>query len=37
MIKFRYAIHKQTKQIIPYDVWRSGYKNNMCFIRDIKD
>lgn len=29
MIKFKYAIHKQTKAVIPYETFLECYKNNM--------
>ena len=28
MIKFKYAIHKQTKAVIPYETFLEYYKNN---------
>ena len=28
MIKFKYAIHKQTKTVIPYETFLGCYKNN---------
>ena len=28
MVKFKYAIHKQTKTVIPYETFLEYYRNN---------